>query len=137
MPEYSSERGLLGVWQDQVWHFLKKCLKLLWQKGEDDVVAMPGPQEDIGMVMDIVQMVQFKFTSRHVLQHNISHCSWMMLFAKELIRDSENQSTEMKSRRGTIFLVFYRTWEEIIMLLVEKLLCNDLLGRYPYVSLEQ
>lgn len=77
-----------------------------------------------------------RLCSLHVLQPNISHCPWMMLFAKELIRDSENQSMEMKSRRGTIFLVFYRTWEEIIMLLVEKLLCNDLLGRYPYVSLE-
>lgn len=54
------------------------------------MIGIPSPQEHVGMVMDIVWTVQFKFTSRDVLQLNISHCSWMMLFAKELIRDSEN-----------------------------------------------
>lgn len=42
-PEYSSEKGLLEVWQGLMSHFLKRCLKLLLWKGEVDVVAMPGP----------------------------------------------------------------------------------------------
>lgn len=69
------------------------------------MVATPAPQVHHGMVTEMFYTARFKVTPRHVLQL-ISHHLWIALFAKELVGDSEKESMEMKSRRGTIFKYF-------------------------------
>lgn len=66
------------------------------------MVATPGPQEHHGMVTEIFY-VAVHGSVKTCPTTCVSYHVWIMLFAKELIRDSENQSMEMKSRRGTIF----------------------------------